>query len=67
MGMYSIVMGGVDIFGLHIAVATYTNSNGITGEVGSFPSIKNISHSEPQILEQMGEQKGGHLHIKKIK
>ena len=55
--------GGVDIFGLHIAVATYTNSNGITGEVGSFPSIKNISHSEPQILEQMGEQKGGHLHI----
>ena len=55
--------GGVDIFGLHIAVATYTNSNGITGEIGSFPSIKNISHSEPQILEQMGEQKGGHLHI----
>lgn len=52
-----------DVFGLHIADAIYTNSSGITGQVGSFGSQKGGLHSEPQILNQMGGQKGGHLEI----
>ena len=53
----------IDILGLHIANAVYTNTNGINGEVGSFASQKGGLHSEPQILNQLGSQKGGHLEI----
>ena len=53
----------IDILGLHIANAVYTNTNGINGEVGSFASQKGGFHSEPQILNQLGNQKGGHLEI----
>ncbi|OUO74642.1 RHS family protein [Bacteroides sp. An269] len=53
----------IDCNGLHIANAIYTNSQGISGEVGSFSSIRNGTHSEPQILNQMGNQRGGHLEI----
>ena len=53
----------IDTNGTHIANATYISSHGISGEVGSFESVKGGLHSEPQILTQMGNQRGGHLEI----
>lgn len=64
--LYSYVSNSnnyIDSNGLHIADAIYTNPQGISGEVGSFSSQKGGLHSEPQILNQMGNQKGGHLEI----